>query len=129
MVLTGIDGEESTTISVASFRAMTELIDSHVSRSQVERAVKALSCYVRKSRAEEDEKFLLGAKEDFVWLVVVTRKMFPQDSLKPTKMWMLPCSKMLKVWLSMDHFSSLVHPVRDPGSNPVRLLTNYLHRE
>ena len=66
---------------------MTELIDSHVSKSQVERAVKALSGYIRKSRAEEDERFLLGAKEDFVWLVVATKKMSPQDSLKPTKMW------------------------------------------
>lgn len=65
---------------------MTELIDSHVSRDQVERAVKALSSYIRKSRAEEDESRLLGAKEDFVWLVVATKKMFPQNNLKPTKM-------------------------------------------
>lgn len=65
---------------------MASLIDGHVSSQAAERAASALSSYISKLRDQANEDELLGAKEDFVWLVVSVKRMSPEKNMKPHRM-------------------------------------------
>lgn len=67
-------------------QATMSKLDEHVSVAAVEKAVSALLSHVEKTRNDQDESELLGAREDFVWLVVATKRMSPEKKLKPYRM-------------------------------------------
>ena len=69
---------------VASTSAAT-VVDGHVSVAQAEKAVKALSAYAVKARAEKEDTELI-VKDENVWLVVATKSINPQKKLKPITM-------------------------------------------
>ena len=66
--------------------ASTPLIDEHVSSAVVERASSAIHAYISQAHARQDNEDLLGAHEDFVWLVVGVKHMTPGKNLKPHRM-------------------------------------------
>lgn len=68
---------------------MDTLIDDHVSRKQADLAVTALLDHIKKVHAKRDEKELLGAPEEHIWLVLATKRMHPEKKLKPFKMCVL----------------------------------------
>lgn len=63
-----------------------DLIDLHVSPTAIERAATALNTYISKSHAQQNEDELLGAREDFIWLVLSTKRMSPEKKVKPHRM-------------------------------------------
>jgi ribosome biogenesis protein UTP30 len=65
---------------------MPNLIDSHVSVKQAKLAINALLKYNEKYQAEREEKDLLGAREEMVWLNVAVKKVYPEKKLKPFSM-------------------------------------------
>ncbi|KAF8333561.1 ribosomal protein L1p/L10e family-domain-containing protein [Cantharellus anzutake] len=90
---------------------MEDLICSRVSRAQVKKAVKALSSYTLKLRAEDEKRLVLGAKDDFVYLVIATKPM-PSEatSIRPIRI-------------------PITYPIVDPRNHPVCLLTKDPQRE
>jgi len=90
---------------------MTEgLVDSHVFRAQIHTAVQALISHIRKSKSRDDEVELLGSREDFVWLVLATKRMHPEQRLKPFKI-------------------PLPHPLVDPTNSSICLITKDPQRQ
>lgn len=80
--------------------SMASLIDGHVSSQAAERAASALGSYISKVRDQANEDELLGAKEDFVWLVVSVKRMSPEKNMKPHRMSVyyvcqVPCAYIL----------------------------------
>lgn len=65
---------------------MTSLVDDHVPLQAIEDAASAIVSYISKSRALAEEKELLGAREDFVWLIVSSKRVSPEKKLKPHRM-------------------------------------------
>jgi ribosome biogenesis protein UTP30 len=63
-----------------------ELIDSHVSTKQCKKAINALHSHALKIQAENEEKELLGEKEQNIWLTIGVKKVYPEKKLKPHKM-------------------------------------------
>ncbi|KAF8318947.1 ribosomal protein L1 [Clavulina sp. PMI_390] len=90
--------------------ASTLLIDGHVAAAVVERASSAIHAYVSQASARQDDEDLLGAHEDFVWLVVGVKRMTPGKNLKP-------------------HRIPLSHSLVDPRTQSVCLITKDPQRE
>ena len=70
-------------------------LDDRVSTSQVQKALKSLMSYAAKKKQETiDEGKTLFAEndEENVWLVVATKIMHPQVTLKPQRMQVYPIS-------------------------------------
>jgi ribosome biogenesis protein UTP30 len=63
-----------------------DLIDSHVSLEQAQKAINALHKHAKKRQEEREETELLPGKEQNVWLVVGVKKIYPEGKLKPFKM-------------------------------------------
>lgn len=63
-----------------------ELIDSRVSSRQCKLAVDSLYAYASKKAEESNEKELLGAKEQHIWLAVSTKQIPKTRKIKPVKM-------------------------------------------
>ncbi|KLO05843.1 ribosomal protein L1 [Schizopora paradoxa] len=86
------------------------LVDEHVSLAQCKKAVVALRNYALKVAKEKEETELIPGKEENIWLVLTVKKMQPEKKLKPFKI-------------------PLAHPVVDPRSTPVCLITKDPQRE
>ncbi|KAI0917548.1 hypothetical protein AcW1_007276 [Taiwanofungus camphoratus] len=87
-----------------------ELIDNHVSSQQCKVAVNALLNHVLKIQEKKSETELLPGKEQHVWLVMTVKQMYPEKKLKPSKI-------------------PIVHPLVDPRTTPVCLITKDPQRE
>lgn len=63
------------------------LIDSRVSTAQCKLAVDALLKHALAHQAAKEQNELLPDRtEQYIWLVVAVKKMFPERKLKPFKM-------------------------------------------
>ena len=62
------------------------LIDDRVSEKQAKLAVDALHKHAMKKQKEQEDTELLGAREEWVWLVVAVKKSYPEKTLKPFRM-------------------------------------------
>ncbi|KAI0075089.1 ribosomal protein L1 [Panus rudis PR-1116 ss-1] len=90
--------------------AQSDLIDGKVSEKQCDLAVKALLKHVAKHQEKKEATDLLGAREQFVWLQVTVKQMHPERKLKP-------------------HRIPVAHPIVDPRTSPVCLITKDPQRE
>jgi hypothetical protein len=74
-------------------------IDSRVSSTQIQKAVKSLVAYADKTKAATQEagKVLFADEDENVWLVITTKTMSPQLSLMPQRVYvfiyvcLVPC--------------------------------------
>ena len=108
---------------------MTEgLIDSHVSRAQIHTAVQALISHVRKSKSRDDELELLGSREDYVWLVLATKRMHPEQRFKPFKMYVLMSVQPVTPKYGWC-YRPLSHPLVDPTNSSICLITKDPQRQ
>ncbi|PPQ88384.1 hypothetical protein CVT25_011263 [Psilocybe cyanescens] len=87
-----------------------DLIDSHVSLKQCKKAVDALHSHELKKKEKFEEGQLLPAKEQNVWLNVTVKAIPSGHKLKPVKI-------------------PIVHPLVDPRTSPVCLITKDPQRE
>ncbi|KAK2465308.1 hypothetical protein APHAL10511_002662 [Amanita phalloides] len=87
-----------------------ELIDSHVSLRQCEKAINALHSHQIKKQAELQENELLSGKEEFIWLTVTVKKVSPTRRIKPIRI-------------------PIVYPIVDPRTTAVCLITKDPQRE
>ncbi|EJC98145.1 ribosomal protein L1 [Fomitiporia mediterranea MF3/22] len=90
--------------------AQDELIDSHVSKSQCEKAITALLKHATKIAKQKENTELLPGKEENIWLVLSVKKVIPEKKLKPFKI-------------------PLAHPIVDPRTSSVCLITKDPQRE
>ena len=93
------------------------LIDSKVSTAQCKLAVDALLKHALAHQAAKEQNELLPDRtEQYIWLVVAVKKMFPERKLKPFKMCVRPplFCKNLITWLpiarSLIPSSTHAHP-------------------
>src|SRR6266852_3192460 len=81
--------------------SMSQLVADHISTAGIERAVTALSSYISNTRAQQDDNELLGWREEFVWLVISTKRMSRAQISKPRRMsgyWInYPCSTLTSI--------------------------------
>jgi ribosome biogenesis protein UTP30 len=63
-----------------------QLIDSKVSSSQTKLAIDALLKHALKHTSEKEQTELLPGKDQFVWLVLTTKKVHAEKKLKPFKL-------------------------------------------
>jgi ribosome biogenesis protein UTP30 len=100
------------------------LIDSKVSTAQCKLAVDALLKHALAHQATKEQNELLPDRtEQYVWLIVAVKKMFPERKLKPFKMCVHP---YLLPLLESEHpilNSPLSHPLIDPRTTPICLIT------
>ncbi|KAF9005472.1 ribosomal protein L1p/L10e family-domain-containing protein [Cyathus striatus] len=87
-----------------------ELIDSHVSLQQCKRAVEALHTHESKKQRQLEETQLLTGKEPYIWLNVTMKSVSPTQKFKPCKI-------------------PVVHPIVDPRTSPVCLITKDPQRQ
>ncbi|TFK73185.1 ribosomal protein L1, partial [Pluteus cervinus] len=87
-----------------------ELVDDHVSLQQCKKAINALLTHERQKAEERQETELIEPKEPHVWLNVTVKKMAPINKIKPAKI-------------------PIVHPLVDPRTTPVCLITKDPQRE
>ncbi|KAF9479914.1 ribosomal protein L1 [Pholiota conissans] len=87
-----------------------KLIDEHVSLKQCSKAVEALLSHELKKKEKFESSQLLPAKEQNVWLNVTIKTIPPGHRLKPVKI-------------------PIVHPLVDPRTSPVCLITKDPQRE
>ncbi|KIM42968.1 hypothetical protein M413DRAFT_443788 [Hebeloma cylindrosporum] len=90
--------------------AKDELIDSRVSLTQVRKAVEALHSHELKKKEKYEEGQLLPAKEQNLWLNVTVKAIPSGHKVKPVKI-------------------PIVHPLVDPRTSPVCLITKDPQRE
>ncbi|GJE91908.1 ribosomal protein L1 [Phanerochaete sordida] len=90
--------------------AAAQLIDEHVSEKQCKLAVDALLKHESKRQEKLQESQLLPGKEQHVWLQVTVKQMHAEKKLKP-------------------HRIPLAHPLVDPRTSPVCLITKDPQRE
>lgn len=92
-------------------------IDSRVSSAQIQKAVKSLVAYAeKKKKATEDEgKTLFTDEDENVWLVITTKTMSPQLSLKPQRVSVLLFTKLLPI---ADPFHVYIQTPRPPHRRP-----------
>ncbi|KDR82422.1 hypothetical protein GALMADRAFT_87717 [Galerina marginata CBS 339.88] len=90
--------------------AKEELIDSHVSLKQCQKAVEALHTHELKKKEKFEENQLLPAKEQNIWLNVTVKTVASGHKLKPVKI-------------------PIVHPLVDPRTSSVCLITKDPQRE
>ncbi|KAI5122816.1 hypothetical protein M0805_000158 [Coniferiporia weirii] len=90
--------------------AKGELIDSRVPLTQCKKAVTALVSHATKAAKQSEENELLPEKEENVWLVLSVKRTTPEKKLKPFRI-------------------PLAHPIVDPRTTPVCLITKDPQRE
>ena len=111
-------------------KAEDVLIDSKVSTAQCKLAVEALLKHALAHQAAKEQNELLPDRtEQYVWLVVAVKKMFPERKLKPFKMCV--CPSLLPLCSSERRVpnSPLSHPLIDPRITPICLITKDPQRE
>ncbi|KZT38913.1 ribosomal protein L1 [Sistotremastrum suecicum HHB10207 ss-3] len=86
------------------------LIDDHVSQKQTKLAAVALHKHALSKQAQRESTELLPGKEEYVWLVVAVKKVHPEKKLKPFRI-------------------PVRHPIVDPRTSPVCLITKDPQRE
>lgn len=111
-------------------RAEDVLIDSKVSTTQCKLAVDALLKHaIAHQAAKEQNELLPDRTEQYIWLVVAVKKMFPERELKPFNMCVhLPLIPSQK----FEHLvpnSPLSHPLVDPRTTSICLITKDPQRE
>ncbi|TFK39082.1 ribosomal protein L1p/L10e family-domain-containing protein [Crucibulum laeve] len=87
-----------------------ELVDARVSLNQCKKAVEALHSHETKKQQKLDENELLPGKEQNIWLNVTVKRIPAGHRFKPCKI-------------------PVVHPLVDPRTTPVCLLTKDPQRE
>ncbi|KAF8158493.1 ribosomal protein L1p/L10e family-domain-containing protein [Crassisporium funariophilum] len=87
-----------------------DFIDSHVSVKQCRKAVEALHSHELKKKEKFEENQLLPGKEQNVWLNVTVKQIAANHKFKPTKI-------------------PIVHPLVDPRTTPVCLITKDPQRQ
>lgn len=106
------------------------LIDSKVSTAQCRLAVEALLEHALAHQAAKEQNDLLPDRtEQYVWLVVAVKKMFPERKLKPFKMCVHPSLLPSRKSNHLLSNSPLSHPLIDPRAAPVCLITKDPQRE
>jgi len=106
------------------------LIDSKVSTAQCKLAVDALLKHALAHQdAKEQNELLPDRTEQYVWLVVAVKKMFPERKLKPFKMCVHPSLLPLNGPEDLVSDSPLSHPLIDPRTTPICLITKDPQRE
>jgi ribosome biogenesis protein UTP30 len=63
-----------------------EMLDSHVSIEQAKLAIGALHKHANKVQKDKEEVELLPGREQHIWLVVGTKRVYPEGKLKPFRM-------------------------------------------
>lgn len=91
-------------------KSQDELIDSTVSSSQCKLAIDALLKHALKHKSEKEQNALLPEKDQFVWLVLTTKKILAEKKLKPFRI-------------------PLAHPLIDPRTTAICLITKDPQRE
>ena len=106
------------------------LIDSKVSTAQCKLAVDALLKHALAHQAAKEQNELLPDRtEQYIWLVVAVKKMFPERKLKPFKMYVhFPLLPLRESEHLVSH-SPLSHPLIDPRTTPICLITKDPQRE
>jgi len=89
---------------------MSELIDSHVSLEQCRQAVEALHSHEIKKKEKFEERQVLPAKDQHIWLNVTVKQIPAHHKLKPVKI-------------------PIVHPLVDPRTTSVCLITKDPQRQ
>ena len=106
------------------------LIDSKVSTAQCKLAVDALLKHALAHQdAKEQNELLPDRTEQYVWLVVAVKKMFPERKLKPFKMCVHLSLLPLHGPEDLVSNSPLSHPLIDPRTTTICLITKYPQRE
>ena len=106
------------------------LIDSKVSTTQCKLAVDALLEHALAHQAAKEQNELLPDRtEQYVWLVVSVKKMFPERKLKPFKMYVYPSLLPSSESEHPTHRSPLSHPLIDPRATSICLITKDPQRE
>jgi len=106
------------------------LIDSKVSTAQCKLAVDSLLKHALAHQAAKEQAELLPDRtEQYVWLVVAVKKMFPERKLKPFKMCVHSSRLPLRKPEDLVSNSPLSHPVIDPRTTPICLITKDPQRE
>ncbi|KAF8627414.1 hypothetical protein AX17_006229 [Amanita inopinata Kibby_2008] len=90
--------------------AKDELVDKHVSLHQSELAIKALHSHQTKKQAKAQENELLPGKEENIWLNVTVKRVSSAQKIKPIRI-------------------PIIHPIVDPRTTPVCLITKDPQRE
>ena len=123
---------ESRQLAVMGKGKKTEdvLIDSKVSTAQCKLAIDALLKHALAHQAVKEQKELLPDRTDqYVWLVVAVKKMFPERKLKPFKMCVHPSLLPLRKSEHLVSNSPLSHPLINPRTAPICLITKDPQRE
>lgn len=82
--------------------AEDELIDSHVSLQQCEKAIKALHSHQTKKHAELQESELLPGKEEHIWLNITVKRVSSALRIKPVRMWEPDANRILLLTVLVD---------------------------
>ncbi|PFH54048.1 hypothetical protein AMATHDRAFT_45069 [Amanita thiersii Skay4041] len=90
--------------------AKDEIIDNHVSLHQCKLAINALHSHESKKQERREENELLPAEAPLVWLNVTVKRMPNDSKIKPIRI-------------------PVVHPIVDPRTSPVCLITKDPQRE
>jgi ribosome biogenesis protein UTP30 len=103
------------------------LIDAHLSTSQSQLAINALLKHSQKAKEKNEERELLGGREEAIWLVVAVKRMHPEKKLKPYTM----CVVFLFFGSPSlyDARSPLAHPLIDPRVTSICLITKDPQRQ
>jgi len=106
------------------------LIHSKVSTAQCKLAVDALLKHAFAHQAAKEQSELLPDRtEQYVWLVVAVKKMFPERKLRPFKMCVHSSILPLRKPEHLVSGRPLSHPLIDPRTTPVCLITKDPQRE
>lgn len=117
-------------ITVVALMAVTELIDEHVSTKQCDLAVNALLKHAQKAQEKMQDSELLGGREQHVWLVVTVKKMQQEKKLKPRRMYASVLFSDVGLCSGMIFsYRPIVHPLVDPRTSPICLITKDPQRE
>lgn len=113
--------------------ALNELIDEHVSVQQCKLAVDTLHAHSTKKAQQEAETELLPGKEQYIWLNVSVKRMAPGNKFKPVKMcvyhYLTYEILLIGLVFLLTNVRPVVHPLVDPRTTPICLLTKDPQRE
>jgi len=130
MLIPGIAENEQKTEMSKGKKTEDTLIDSNVSTAQCKLAVDALLKHALAHQATKEQNELLPDRtEQYVWLVVAVKKMFPERKLRPFKMCVHPSLLPLHGPEDLVSNSPLSHPLIDPRTTPICLITKDPQRE
>ena len=114
--------------------AKKDIIDEHVSVSQSKKAISALLGHATKVAEQKEETELISGKEENIWLVLSVKKTSAEKKLKPSKMLVNTHIHLHALFfflhrLSVKLSSPLAHPIVDPRTSPICLITKDPQRE